>query len=206
VLAATPLYVVSAAYMDGVIRLLTGVNARPARCSGRAVAVRWYYSLTLTHWVFKRMFLMAGQERRMMWQGVAKPPANLAAQHQPHLLPSEASSASPSASVIPTVLFGWGLLWGWAAKEAAMSRWALFRRVVLPAWLGCLPMVGVALALRFQPWWPSGSNTLLVLTEGAVVGAAGLLGIWSLSLSPAERSQLSTRFRRRRSPTAAANS
>ncbi len=206
VLAATPLYVVSATYMDGVIRLLTGVN-QPTRemfWSGQLLLF-WYYSLTLTHWVFKRMFLMAGQERRMMWQGVLEAALNLA-------LSISLTFAFRSilgvavGSVIPTVLFGWGLLWGWAAKEAAMSRRALFRRVVLPAWLGCLPMVGVALALRFQPWWPSGSNTLLVLTEGAVVGAAGLLGIWSLSLSPAERSQLSTRFRRRRSPTAAANS
>jgi len=98
-----------------------------------------------------------------------------------------------------------GLLWGWAAKEAAMSRWALFRRVVLPAWLGCLPMVVVALALRLQPWWVSGGTTFLVLSEGAVVGAAGLLGLWFITLSPSEQSTITTRFRRRRPQAAISN-
>lgn len=101
-------------------------------------------------------------------------------------------------SLIPTLLFGWGLLWGWSAREAQMSRWELFRTVVLPAWLGCLPMVLLALGLRLQPWWPSGGNLLLLALESGLVLAAGLAGLWRFSLTPAERERLGDRLRRRR--------
>ena len=73
----------------------------------------------------------------------------------------------------------------------------MFRRVILPAWRGCLPMVAVAVALRYQTFWASGSNTLLVLAEGAVVGAVGLLGIWQFSFSAAERERYGGKIRRK---------
>ena len=137
----------------------------------------------------------------MMWQGVCEAAVNLALSITLTLVFRSILGVA-IGSVIPTVLFGWGLLWGWAAKEAQMTRCSLFRQVVLPAWLGCLPMIGVALALRFQPWWISGGNTALVLVEGAVVGATGLAGIWLFALSAPERTRLATRFRRRRPPSA----
>ncbi len=196
VLAATPLYVVSAAYMDGLIRLLTGV-AQPTSAmvwTGQLLLF-WYYSLTLTHWVFKRMFLMAGQERRMMWQGVSEAALNLVLSIALTLALRSILGVA-IGSVIPTVLLGWGVLWGWAAHEAGLSRWALFRKVVLPVWLGCLPMVALALALRLQPWWTSGRTTLLVLAEGAAIGLVGLAGLWWITLAPAERATVTTRLRR----------
>ena len=194
VLAATPLFLVTAAYMEGVIRLLTGVaHPSPDMYWTGQLLLFWYYSLALTHWVFKRMFLMAGQERRMMWQGVAEAAVNLALSIG-LTLAFRSILGVALGSVIPTVLFGWGLLWTWAAKEAAMSRWQLFRHVVLPAWIGCLPMIAVAAALRFQPWWASGSNTLLVLLEGALVGAVGAAGLWKFSLSSQERASLAAKI------------
>jgi O-antigen/teichoic acid export membrane protein len=190
VLAATPLFIVTAAYMEGVIRLLTGVEVPDAAMLWVGyLLLTWYYSLVLTHWVFKRMFMMAGQERRMMWQGVAEAVANLALSiGLTWALGSILGVAI--GSLVPTVLFGWLLLWRWASQEAGLSRWALFRRVVLPAWLGCLPMILLALAFRLQPWWDSGSRTWLVLAEGACVGAVGLAGIWLLSLTSTERENL----------------
>jgi hypothetical protein len=92
------------------------------------------------------------------------------------------------------MLFGWGMLWGWAAREAQLARWELFRRVVWPAWLGCLPMIALAAALRLQPFWASGSNTLLVLGEGAVVGAVGLLGLWRFGLTAPEREKMAAKL------------
>lgn len=125
----------------------------------------------------------------MMWQGVTEAAMNI-------LLSVTLTFTMRSivgvalGSVIPTLLFGWGQLWGWAAKEAGLSRWALFRRIVLPAWKGCLPMIALAAMLRFQPWWPSGSSTALVLLEGAAVGLTGITGVWQLSLTPGERRRL----------------
>ena len=193
--------------MDGLIRLLTGVKQPTAEMLWVGqLLLFWYYSLVLTHWVFKRMFLMAGQERRMMWQGVAEALCNLALSIG-LTLAFRSMVGVALGSVIPTVFFGWGLLWGWAAKEARLSRWELFRRVALPAWIGCLPMIALAAALRLQPFWASGSNTFLVLGEGAVVGAAGLAGLWRFGLTAADRERISGKLlgkRRRQAAPAAA--
>jgi len=197
VLAATPLYILSAAYMEGLIRLLTGVKQPTAEMlwAGQLLLF-WYYSLVLTHWVFKRMFMMAGQERRMMWQGVAEALANLGLSIGLTWWTKSILGVA-LGSVIPTLLFGWGLIWGWAAREAGQTRRQLFGKVVVKTWLGCLPMVGLAVLLRWQPWWRSGSNTWLVLAEGTLVGLAGLAGLWQFTLGPAERDRLKLRFARK---------
>lgn len=205
ILVATPLYLLCAAYMEGLIRILTGVMEPTAEMLWVGhLLLLWYYSLVLTHWVFKRMFLMAGQERRMMWQGVAEALSNLALSIAFTLVLRSIVGVA-LGSVIPTVLFGWGLLWGWAAKEAQLSRWALFRQVVLPAWIGCLPMIGLAAVLHFQPFWQSGSNLYLVLAEGAVVGAVGMAGLWQFGFTAADRERFSRKLpaRLRRGPFSA---
>jgi O-antigen/teichoic acid export membrane protein len=205
ILVATPMYLLCAAYMDGLIRILTGVKQPTAEMLWVGqLLLFWYYSLVLTHWVFKRMFLMAGQERRMMWQGVAEALANLALSIG-LTIALRSMIGVALGSVIPTVLFGWGLLWGWAAKEAQLSRWQLFCRVVLPAWLGCLPMIACAAALRLQPFWHSGSNIFLVLGEGALVGVVGLAGLWRFGLNAEDREKFAGKFLRklRRKPAPA---
>ncbi len=194
VLGATPLYLVTAFYMHGMIRILTGVEhpTGPMMWAGELLLF-WYYSLVLTHGVFKYMFTMAGQEKRMMFQSVAEGAINLLLSISLTFWIKNTFGVDwgilgvALGSVLPTFIFGWGLLWGWAAHEAQLSRWHLFARVILPAWRGCAPMVAVALAVRFQTFWPSGSNTWLVFAEGAVVGAVGLLGIWFFSFTAAER-------------------
>ncbi|MCB1127392.1 MAG: hypothetical protein KDM81_12915, partial [Verrucomicrobiae bacterium] len=69
--------------------------------------------------------------------------------------------------------------------------------VVLPAWVGCLPMIAVAAAFRLQPWWASGSTSWRVLGEGAVVGSIGLAGIWFLAFSAADRARFTAKLGRR---------
>jgi len=204
IIAATPLYVVTAAYMEGVIRILTGVKhpTAPMLWSGELLLF-WYYSLVLTHSVFKNMYMMAGQERRMMLQGVCEAGVNIALSigltfWLRHALGVEWGILGVAlGSVIPTFLFGWGLIWGWAAHEAKMSRWQLFRRVLLPSWRGAVPMVAAAVALRYQTFWASGSNTMLTLGEGALVGAVGLLGMWFITFNPAERENYAGKIRRK---------
>ena len=193
--------------MEGLIRLLTGEkNPTNEMYWVGQLLLFWYYSLVLTHWVFKRMFLMAGQEKRMMKQGVSEALCNLALSIGLTIWLRSILGVA-LGSLIPTVLFGWGVLWGWAAKEAQVSRLALFRQVVVPAWKGCLPMVLLAVVFHFQPWWPSGGNAFLVLAEGSIVGLVGLVGIWRWGLTPPDRqkvtSKLGGRFRRPVAPAKA---
>jgi O-antigen/teichoic acid export membrane protein len=197
VMAATPLYIVSALYIEGVIRVLTG-DRQPTAATlwvGQLLLF-WYYSLAITHWVYKRMYMMAGQERRMMLQGVAEAAVNLALSIGLTIAMGSIVGVA-LGSVIPTVLFGWGWLWRWAAKEAQLSPVALFGRVVGRTWLGSLPMVAVGLGFRFQPWWSSGSTTVRMLLEGSVVGLVGMAGLWRFALTGDERGRLAGKLRKR---------
>lgn len=209
VLAATPLFIVTAAYMDGLVRLLTGVKqpTAPMVWSG-ALLVFWYYSLVITHWVFKNMFMMAGQEKRLMQQGVAEAVMNLILSVGLTFWLRNSAGVEwgilgvALGSVVPTALFGWGVLWGWAAHEARLSRWELFRTCVAPAWLGCVPMVLAAVAIRFQPFWASGSTSARMFAESAFVMGLGLAGLWKWGLAPEDRDRILRRFRKPATPPA----
>ena len=205
VMAANPLDVVTAAYMEGVLRVLTGVAhpTAPMIWSGQLLLF-WYYSLVLTHRVFKTMFMMAGQERRLMWQSVVETLLNLVSSIGLTFWLRRQFGVEwgilgvAVGSVVPTVLLGWFLLWGWTAHEARLTRWALFRRVILPNWLGCIPMIIAALFLRLQPLWPSGQTNLLMLAASAFDGVVGEAGLWCLGLEPSDRERVWRRFRQRR--------
>ncbi|MEI8288840.1 MAG: oligosaccharide flippase family protein [Verrucomicrobiota bacterium] len=204
VLAATPLFIVTEFYMDGVIRLLTGTKhpTAPMIWAGELL-VFWYYSLVLTHWVFKNMFMMAGQEKRLMQQSVSEAAANVSLSIGLTYWLRGAFGVEwgilgvALGSVVPTFLFGWVLIWGWTAHEARLTRWQLFRRAILPNWRGCLPMIAAALALRRQPFWSSGNNTLLMLAESSIVATVGAIGIWRFSLTENERQYVADKFGRK---------
>lgn len=194
VLVATPLYLFTAAYMEALLRLLTGLaSPTPEMVWVGQTVLAWYYSLTLTHWVFKRMYMMAGQERRMMWQGVIEALLNL-------VLAVVLTATSRSilgvavGALIPTLGLGWTVLWGWAAREVGLSRLALFSRVVLPAWKACLPMLAALLFLKLQPWWISARTLPLLLLETALTALLGALGLWFLGLAPDDRSRVLRRL------------
>ena len=55
-------------------------------------------------------------------------------------------------------------------------------------------MIALAAAFRYQPFWASGSNAFLVILEGAVVGGVGLIGIWFLTFTPADREKFAGKF------------
>jgi len=194
VLAATPLYIITAAYMDGVIRMLTGAKVVTGPMLGAGeLLLFWYYSLVITHEVFKSMFMMAGQEKKMMQQGVTEAAFNLVLSIGLTYWFKYAFGVDwgilgvALGSVIPTFIYGWGFIWGWAAKEAGLSRRELFAQVVAKTWLASVPMAVLAAVVRFQPFWASGSNTLRVIVESSLVVAFGLACLWRFALSPEER-------------------
>lgn len=197
ILAALPLYVLCAFYLEGLVRLLTGIQhpARETLWIGQLLLF-WYFSLVLTHLVFKRMFMMAGQEKRLMRQGVTEALLNIGLSLA---LTYGLKSAIGVAlgSIIPTVLMGWVWLWRWAAREAGLSYGQLLERVLARNVLGCVPMLILALALRWQPYWTSGSTTWRVLLESSLLGVVALAGLWSVALSPAERRLLLDKVSRR---------
>lgn len=198
VLIAAPLYCGGALYLDLLVRVLTGDHA-PALATliVGEILLFWYFHLALTHLVFKKMFMMCGQERRLMWQGLGEAVLNiLFSVGLTWLLVrrgwgNDAIIGVAAGSVLPTVIFGWGLLWRWAAKEAEVSQWALFRQTLLRPVMACAPMVLVGILCRWllgprfgDPQW------LPCLAGMALTGLAAIAGVWCIAMGPDEKTRL----------------
>lgn len=198
VLVAAPLYVGGAIYLDVLVRILTG-EKEPAFSTlvVGEILLFWYFHLALTHLVFKKMFMMCGQERRLMWQGLGEAALNILFSVGLTWLLMRGGSGNhaiigvAAGSVLPTVLFGWGLLWRWAAEECGTGKWELFRRTLWRPLLSCLPMLATGLACRGlmgpdfgrPDWWSC-------LAGMSITGMAAIAGVWCIALEPHEKIKL----------------
>jgi len=198
VLVAAPLYVGGALYLDLLVRILTGERAPAAETLWVGeILLFWYFHLCLTHLVFKRMYMMCGQERRLMWQGLGEAGLNIAMSVGLTLWWRNILGVA-AGSVLPTILCGWFVLWPWAAKEAGMSRLCLLRRAIVRPMLACLPMLAVGLACRAIGPEFGKPNWLPALAGMSVTGLAALPGFWFIGLSGEERRLVVARLRRRK--------
>lgn len=190
VVIATPLYLLCAVYLDELLQLLTGdrVIARETWLVGH-VLLAWYYTSILTHSVSKRIFMMTGHERPLMWLGLGEALANVVVSVA-LVLWKKSVVAVAVGSLLPTLYFGWVHLWPWVARDVGMSGWELFRRTVLPCWIGVLPMAAVLAGLWFVVLAPGGSVRGAMFIEATLAGLVGLYGMWRLGLTQAERESL----------------
>lgn len=200
-LLGTLLWLLTVTYMDGVIRLIAGEdNPTPEMIGAGIMVTTWFYSEGITHAVFRSIYMMVGQERRLMISAVIEATAGLILSVTLALILRALGYTQygvlgvAGGPLLSAVVLGWGVMWGWASHEVKSTRAHLFGQVVWPAWKGCLPMIGVIMALRLQPYWESGSTVLLTLLEGALAGAVGLVGIYAWALHPEERAGIVDRF------------
>jgi O-antigen/teichoic acid export membrane protein len=197
VLIATPLYLLCAFYLSELLRLLTGDKALSAdTILVGHVLLTWFYTTILTHSVSKRIFMMTGHERRLMWLGLGEAAANLVLSIG-LVLATRSVVAVAVGSLIPTLYFGWVHLWPWMAKDTGLKGWPLFRQSVVPSWLGCLPMLAVLAALKLVVLSPGGSTMAAMFIEGTLAGLVGGVGLWRMALQPAEQEELTRKFGRR---------
>jgi O-antigen/teichoic acid export membrane protein len=200
VLIATPLYLLCAFYLDELLQLLTGdrVIDRKTWEVGH-VLLFWYYVTILTHSVSKRIFMMTGHERALMWLGLAEAGANVVLSVG-LVLWTKSVVAVAIGSLIPTLYFGWVHLWPWVARDVGISGWVLFRRTVLPSWLGTIPLLALLIGFRFVTLAPGGSVRGAMFIEGTIAGLVGAYGLWRFGLKSSERTSLTNklggRFRR----------
>lgn len=204
VLIATPLYLLCAFYLPELLRVLTGDRTLAAETIRIGqVLLAWYYTTMLTHGVSKRIFMMTGHERRLMWLGLGEAIANLALSIV-LILTFRSVVGVALGSLVPTLAFGWFRLWPWVAKEAGLSGWELFRQTILPAWRACLPCLALLAALALVPGLRSANPWLTLFTHGPAGALAAGLGAWAWALRPHERAALRGKFQRlSRRPTPA---
>ena len=190
VLIATPLYLLCAFYLDELLRLLTGdrVIARETYLVGQVLLV-WFYTSLITHSVSKRIFMMCGHERKLMWLGVAEAALNLVLSVA-LVLTFRSVIAVAIGSLIPTLFFGWARLWPWMAHDVGLSGWQLFKRTVLPSCAACVSMLAVLIAFRFVVLAPGGSVIAAMFVEATLAGLVALAGVWRVALNDGERQML----------------
>ena len=194
VIIATPLYLLCAFHLHELLRLLTGEAAlsQETWLVGQ-VLLFWYYTSVITHSVSKRIFMMTGHERKLMWLGVGEAGANLGISIGLALW-LKTVVAVALGSLIPTLWFGWVHLWRWMARESGVSSGALLKSTVLPSLVACVPALLILMA--FQEWQPFPALhplVTMVIDSSLAVGVA-IAGLWRFALLPGERSRLRSRF------------
>lgn len=202
-LIATPLYVFCAFQLEVLLRLLTGER----EMAGETVLVAqvllfWFYTSTLTHSVSKRIYMMSGHERRLMWLGMGEAVANLILSLA-LVLAFKSVVAVAVGSLLPTLFFGWFRLWPWMAEDIGLHPLTLLKRVLGAPLLACVPAV-VLLAAAPHVAVFQGGFWLQSLLPCVLAGILTVWTLWMVALMPEERSVLRVRLpgmRRMRSET-----
>ncbi|MDX1952011.1 MAG: oligosaccharide flippase family protein [Verrucomicrobiota bacterium] len=194
VMLATPLYLICAFYMDGALWILTGdKNIHSEAFWVGQVLLFWGYMTILTQSVSKRIFMMCGHEKRLMWLGVGEAVLNLGLSLGLIFIFRNVLCVA-IGSLVATFFFGWFYLWPWAAREANMSGMLLARKVLLPTWGASLPLLALIAIERNITQLDFHENLVLFLVECSLACAVAAFGMWKLGLNEGERIRFAAQF------------
>ncbi|MGZ8937598.1 MAG: lipopolysaccharide biosynthesis protein [Limisphaerales bacterium] len=186
VMLATPLYLLCAFFLEQLLWILTGQSSNAQTFWTGQVLLFWVYTTILTQSVSKRIFMMCGHERRLMWLGVGEALLNLALSIA--LLAYYRNVVSVAVgSLVATFVFGWFALWPWAAREANLSGWKLACTVIFPTWLACLPIVGIIIMGRVLMKPEFQASIYALITEGTLIFMVAAVCLYRVALSKGER-------------------
>ena len=194
VMLAAPLYVFTAAYMAPIARLLTGdASLEQDAMRSAQILVFWAFTFIITHNVYKRIAVMCGQEKRLVYVGIGEAALNLGLSvGLLHIYQQVASVAF--ATLVSSLIFGWVFLWPWAATIAKMSPLQLAKETLARNLLGALPLLFSILILRQLSWFSPDNSFLGFLVEASFTGFIGAIGVWKISLTPADRTFVAKRI------------
>lgn len=201
-LIATPLYLLSAFYLPELLALMTGDAHLPVEVVwvGHALLL-WYYASIPTHSVVQRIYMMTGHERKLTRFGMIEAAMNLTLSVTLVLVFRNVVCVA-IGSLLPTLYIGWVHLWPWLARDSEMTRWQLFQRTVLPAWLACAPVLVLLAILRWTPALRFENAWATILTHGPAAGLFAILLIFRFALTEGQRAAVMRRFTPRRAPPA----
>lgn len=194
VMIATPLYFICAFYMEPILGLVTGdkIPHQETYWIGQ-VLLLWGYMTVITQSVPKRIFMVCGHEKRLMWLSLGETFLNLTLSVGLVMYFRNVVCVAVG-SLIATTVFGWCFLWPWAAREANLSGFALFRVVLIPVWLACLPLIGFILIGRFTPMLDDQTNFISFFAQCSLAALVGAVGLWKWALNHQERANVTARF------------
>lgn len=198
---STPLYLMAAFHLDLLLWILTGESqANPSVWLTGQILLFWCYQQTLTHLVFRRLFVMCGKERPLMWQSLVETFFNIVLSVGLTYWWQSILGVAVG-SLVPAIVFGWLILWPWAAREAGLKGRTLFKRSLQPALLAGIPMALVGAGIHYltadaKPF--TAGNVALHLIGIVVTAFAGALASWHLVLRHEERQKVIALFQRTR--------
>lgn len=172
-----PLGLLCAAYLDPLVRLLTGLKVveMPVRMTGWLLIAATLSSL-LTNSCSKRIMMMCGWERKLLRASLADAAANLVLSLV--LVRFWGVAGVAAGTLIPTFLVG--VLWVFplTARFLGWPLWRVFKSAYVPGFVAAAPAVAVLAALLWLA--PVGEHAGLpdIAWRGALVGAATLAGGW----------------------------
>ena len=194
VMIATPVYLIAALYMEGLLRILTGeIHLATETFWVAQVLLLWQYVTVVTQSVPKRIFMMCGHEKRLMKLGVAEALLNLVLSVALVLYYKNVVCVA-IGSLVATSVLGFFYVWPWAARESEMTNWEMARRILLPSWTACLPVIAFALLGRFLPWLDFRQSMLFLVVQGILATAVAIVCVWRWALSPSEKEKISSKF------------
>jgi O-antigen/teichoic acid export membrane protein len=210
VMLGTPLFLLCAFFMEGLLHLLTKGQAisGPTFWTGQTLLL-WSYSMLITHGISKKVFMMTGHERRLTVYSVAEAALCLALSIT-LVLHFQNVVAVAVGALLPSLVIGWGYLWPWAAREAGVKGWQLAAHVLFRNWWACAPLLLFGLFCRALPvlalwlfpgldratlhWLDFRDNNVLFVLEGALASLLAAAGLWRWALTDAEREKLLGKF------------
>jgi O-antigen/teichoic acid export membrane protein len=195
VMVATPLFIMCAFFMEGLLSLLTkGQTMDPQAFWTGEVLLFWGYTTIITHSISKKIFMMCGHEKRLTQLSTIEALANLGLSIV-LVLHFQNVVCVAVGSLIPSLIIGWFYLWPWAVKDAGLEHgWALARKVLFRNWAAGIPLLLFAAACRFIPALDFRHDTLTFLLEGSLAGAVALLSLWRWGLARAEREKVTEKI------------
>lgn len=196
VMLATPIYLTFAFLLEPGIRILTGLEdiSSETFLAGQAL-IFWAYFFIFTHNVYKRIAVMCGHERRLMWVGLGEATMNLTLSVLFVALYHSVVGVAV-ATAVSSSFFGVVFLWRWSCAEAGMSGLEFAKTVLFRNWLACLPMAIWFGLTTIHSGIRSGENIFHAMFVGAVGVALAALGIWVVALNSNEKQMARARLGR----------
>ena len=194
VMIGTPLFIMCACFMEGLLSLLTkGQASRGETFWVGQVLLLWCYSMIITHAISKKVFMMCGHEKRLTQLSVMEAVVHLIVTVA-LVVHFQSVLCVAIGALIPSLIFGWGFLWPWAAKDAGVNGWQLAGHALFRNWRACLPLLAFGLACRAIPALDFRNNFLLFVVEGVLACGFAAAGIWQWALKDNEREKISAKL------------
>ncbi len=197
VMLAAPLYLMTAAFMAPVLQLLTGDKSLPSDAIWSAhLLVFWAFSFIITHNVYKRVAVMTGQEKRLVWVGIGEAVMNLVLSVS-LLYAFQKVYWVAAATLVSSLFFGCVFLWPWAAKVAELSPIRFAQATLGRNFLGSLPLLVTLGILLSLPGLDPKESFVTFVGMSTIAAGAAAIGLWTLSLTPEDRKIVQTRWLKR---------